>query len=175
MGKVMGPLAEYLDQRFDLTPDRAHLRPPGAIVEEEFVRTCYRCGTCIETCPADAIFALPDDESEVGGTPVIDPDRTACVICDGLLCTHACPSGALLSVSVPRMIRMGLAEVYRSLCVRTTGEECTLCVDRCPLDPAPILFKDSGPPEVISPGCVGCGVCQLNCPTSPKAITVRPL
>ena len=40
--------------------------------------------------------------------------------------------------------------------------------------PQAIRFVGDEPPEVLSPGCVGCGVCQLYCPTEPKAITVRP-
>jgi MauM/NapG family ferredoxin protein len=175
VGRTVRPLAEYIERRFNIAPDRTYLRPPGAIDEKSFLDTCYRCGSCIDECPANAIFALDKDAGEAGGTPTIDPERVACVLCDGLKCTYACPSGALLSVSVPHRVRMGLAEVYRPLCVRTQGEACTLCVDKCPLGAAAIRFNDAGPPEVLSPGCVGCGLCQFHCPTSPKAIVVKPL
>lgn len=175
MARVIAPLADYIEHRFDLPAVRLQLRPPGAIEESLLNETCYRCGACVETCPAEAIFALGDEAGEAAGTPVIDPDRAACVVCDGLQCTTVCPSGALLPVAEPSLIRMGVAGVYAPLCVRTQHEECTLCVERCPVGESAIRFNDDGPPEVLSPGCVGCGVCQLYCPTSPKAITVRPL
>ena len=173
--RVVRPLSDYIEQHMDLPAGRVVLRPPGAIEESQFIDTCYRCGGCIEACPADAIFPLDKGEGDAAGTPAIDPDRAACVVCDGLMCTKACPSGALQPVRDPRKIRMGVAEVYKPNCVRTRSEACTLCVDRCPLGKTAIGLSGDGPPTVLTPGCVGCGVCQLYCPTSPKAIVVRPI
>jgi len=173
----MKPLAEFLEKRVDLPIKRSSklpkLRPPGAIAESRFNETCQRCSACVDVCPADAIFSLSDNAGSSAGTPVIDPDHAACVVCEGLQCTHVCPSGALLPVMKPSEIRMGIAEVYSSACVRSQNEACTLCVDRCPLGAAAIRFNDDGPPEVLD-GCVGCGVCQFYCPTTPKAIVIQP-
>ena len=60
------------------------------------------------------------------------------------------------------------------MCVRSHGESCTRCVDMCPMGSDAIRFDDNGPPTVLADGCVGCGVCQLYCPTTPKAIVVSP-
>ena len=105
---------------------------------------------------------------------MIDPDHAPCVVCDGLQCTQVCESGALTELVAPHQIRMGLAEVYEALCVRTVGESCTLCVEQCPIGAAALYFDGNGPPIVESNGCVGCGVCQNVCPTAPKAIVVKP-
>ena len=174
--RAVAPLAEYLDRRLE-SPSHGHmmLRPPGAVEESRFLDTCQRCGACVKVCPAFAIFPLDQTHGDGAGTPVIDPDKAACVVCEGLKCTHVCPSGALLPIHDETMIRMGLAEVYEPLCDRTRGEPCTICVDRCPVGEAALRFNDYGPPEVLASGCVGCGVCQLYCPTTPKAIVVNPL
>lgn len=150
------------------------LRPPGAIDESDFPTTCMRCGACVEVCPADAIFPAPATSARVAGTPVIDADLGACVVCEGLQCTHVCPSGALVPLSAPGEIRMGKAEVYGSVCVRSAGEACTICVERCPIGEAALSFEGDGPPVVHADACVGCGVCQFYCPTTPKAIVVVP-
>ncbi|MDO8630500.1 MAG: 4Fe-4S dicluster domain-containing protein [Phycisphaerales bacterium] len=173
--RIVEPLADFLAERLPTPPEHGFLRPPGAITETRFNETCLRCGNCVEICPVHCIFSLDSSHGPAAGTPAIDPDRAACVVCDGLHCTHVCPSGALLPLGDPKLIRMGLAEVYGSVCVRSQGESCTICVDRCPLGSAAIRFDDAGPPTVLEAGCVGCGICQLYCPTSPKAITVRPL
>jgi len=56
-------------------------------------------------------------------------------------------------------------------------EICDLCVAYCPLGEEAIVLKEVGDgkylPEVKD-GCVGCGVCQMLCPTDPKAIVVEP-
>ncbi len=170
---MLEPLADYLEETSSGKRPVPRLRPPGAVEESRFAETCQRCGKCVEVCPARAI--VPVDESlPDASTPVIDPDRAACVVCDGLQCTHVCPSGALRPLQEAAQIRMGLAEVYPTLCVRAEGEACTICVDRCPLGEQAIRFDDEGPPTVLQPGCVGCGVCQLYCPTDPKAIIVLP-
>ncbi len=173
--RMIKPLARYIEERMHLPETRPHLRPPGAIEETNFDEMCYRCGTCVEVCPANAIFPLEKTEGDSSGTPVIDPDRAACVVCEGVKCTHACPSGALVPIHDPHQIRIGLAVVHELVCVRSSGQHCRICVERCPLGETAIRFNNGGPPEVLTPGCVGCGVCQQYCPTTPKAIVVRAL
>ncbi len=181
--RAMGPLAEYLEDRVPSLGEAASskksrsiplpLRPPGAVAESSFLDTCFRCGACVTACPANAIVPLSASAGRAARTPVVEPDNAACVVCEGLLCTHVCPSGALQPLSDPYDIDMGFAEVYGGLCVRSRGDECTECVDKCPVADVAIRFNDEGPPEVLS-GCVGCGMCQLYCPTTPKAIVVQP-
>ena len=178
--KLVGPVANYLEKRVEgvaMPPAGRildHLRPPGALAEDQFIDTCQHSGQCIDVCPANAIFALAPAYGATARTPAINPDIAACVVCDGLLCTHACPSGALQPLTAPHQIDMGVAEVYASACVRSNDEDCTLCVEHCPIGAEAILFVDDGPPRVRAEGCTGCGVCQLFCPTTPKAIVIRP-
>jgi len=174
--KVVEPLADYLQERFDLSAPvpRSWLRPPGALPEGAFLETCYRCGNCVDVCPAHAIRATASDDPQISGTPSIDPDVAACTVCDELACMKACPSGALQPVGSVCEIRMGSAQVNLRLCARTHGEECTICVDRCPIGAGAIGWGSSGQVEVNPEGCVGCGVCQHFCPTLPKAIRVEP-
>jgi len=172
--KLIEPVADYLDRKMNVPRQFATIRPPGAIDESKFNETCQRCGDCIKACPASAIYPLAESFGNAAGTPAIDPSKSPCVVCEGLQCTHVCPSGALLSVYEPHLIAMGVAEVYASVCVRTDGQDCTECVDRCPFGDTAIRFDDARPPVVLD-GCTGCGVCEFYCPTTPKAITIRPL
>ena len=172
--KLIRPLGDLIERRMGLLPERKLLRPPGALPEAEFLDTCYRCGSCVEVCPADAIFLLKQGDAKVADTPVIDPDLAACVVCDDLACMKVCPSGALKLVAGAELIRMGVARVEQALCVRTSGEDCTLCIDQCPMGSSALRTVGTGPPLVLD-GCVGCGVCQHVCPTKPKAIVVDPV
>lgn len=152
-------------------PDPHWLRPPGAKMEQEFRDACSRCGECVRVCPAQAIRLEP--YGEMGqGVPYIDADAMACVLCDGLLCMNHCPTGALSAIPLEQ-INMGLAVWHEHLCVRPSGAECTICIDKCPVGETAIKLVDNRI-EVLSPGCVGCGVCQHECPTAPKSITVIP-
>ena len=170
----MHPLAEYLEERWQEPITRTHLRPPGAIQERAFLETCRRCGACVNLCAAHAILPLGEDAQELAGTPVIDPDVAACTVCDELKCTRTCPSGALQPLTDPRAIRMGTARVYRPLCLRTHKEACTRCLDVCPRGVEALTCFTADPPEVLEAGCIGCGLCQQHCPTTPKAIVVIP-
>lgn len=173
--RLMEPVAEYIQERLEISLPviREVLRPPGAVDEKKFLDTCYRCGNCVDVCPAKAIRTLTSEDVNRSGTPYIDPDLAACVVCDELACMKACPSGALQLVSNPARIRMGLAVVDPARCVRSRGENCTLCLDKCPLAEEAIQLTD-GAVEVLASGCVGCGSCQFYCPTTPKAIVVHP-
>jgi ferredoxin-type protein NapG len=174
VGKAIKPLAEFLEQRVGTLKPVVRLRPPGAVPETRFLEVCHRCGSCADTCPVHAIILLGVEGKEASGTPIVDPDLAACIVCEGLRCTHVCPSGALRPLDDPRAIRMGVAEVYAPLCLRSRGETCTRCVDECPVGEDAIRCNNDGAPEVRLPACVGCGVCQLHCPTSPKAVVVKP-
>src|SRR5262249_32665814 len=85
---------------------------------------------------------------------------------------HVCPTGALVPTPLAD-IDMGTAKWREITCVRSHGEDCTICVDRCPLGSAAIELLD-GKIYVIEGGCIGCGVCEHACPTTPKSIVVIP-
>jgi ferredoxin-type protein NapG len=149
-------------------PER--LRPPGAIVESLFVDACQRCGRCVEVCPRQAIAPLDASFGASAGTPAIRARQAPCVVCEGLVCTTVCPSGALLPLAVFDVL-MGTAEVDRARCLSFQGEACRVCVDACPVPGA--LAAPDGHPEVEASRCIGCGVCEHVCPTPIPSIGVR--
>jgi MauM/NapG family ferredoxin protein len=160
-------------QRTPSTPRRMNLwlRPPGALDEQKFLDTCSRCGNCVSVCPAQCI-KIDSTNVKGNGAPYIEPDAMACVVCEGLKCMHVCPTGALLPTPLGE-IDMGTARMNYQTCVRSKGENCTICIDQCPIGSVAIELRD-GRVHVIEDGCVGCGVCQHYCPTNPKSIVVIP-
>lgn len=155
------------------SPGRVLLRPPGALPEEEFLKRCTSCGKCVEVCPVSAIKLIPDYDPLKDRKPAIEAQAQACVVCDDLSCMKACPTGALRNLSREE-IRMGTAVLRRDLCVRSFGEDCQICVDKCPLGPRAIEIPYVGAEVLVkTDGCVGCGVCEMYCPTDPRAIVVE--
>ena len=153
---------------------RTLLRPPGALPEKEFLQRCTSCGKCVEVCPVSAIKLISDPDPAKDKKPAIDAQAQACVVCDDLACMKACPTGALRSLSREE-IQMGSAVLRRNLCVRSLGEDCRICVDKCPLGPRAIEIPYLGADVVVkTDGCIGCGVCEMYCPTEPRSIVVEP-
>jgi ferredoxin-type protein NapG len=148
------------------------LRPPGARPEGEFRTICSRCGDCVRVCPAQCIKIDSGPDGRGDGVPFIDADAMPCVLCDGLLCMSACPTTALVPTPL-EMIDMGTARWREELCVRSHGQDCTICVDRCPVGPKALELRQ-GAVVVHREACTGCGVCQNSCPTDPKSIVVTP-
>ena len=153
---------------------RELLRPPGALPEAEFLERCTGTGVCVSACPVSAIRLIVSDDPGKNGKPAIDPAAQACVVCDDLSCMKACPTGALQLVSREE-IRMGLAELKPDICVRTGGEDCQICVDKCPLGSTAIEIPYPDAAVEVKDGCTGCGVCEMYCPTEPKAIVIELL
>ena len=153
-------------------PGPAWLRPPGALADDErFTGACSRCGRCAEVCPAECI-RIDDTRAAGNGAPYIDVNAAPCILCTGLECMHNCPTGALVPTPL-HDIDMGTAAWHEHLCVRSHGEPCTMCVDHCPVGTAALELVDNRV-VVHEDACAGCGVCQHNCPTDPKSITVTP-
>lgn len=188
LGELLKPLAEALApiertldelQKLDAlgttgsSPTSLVLRPPGALPESHFRATCSRSGECVRVCPVQAIKI--DATGRIGnGAPYIDATHMPCVVCSGLQCMHVCPSGALRPTPLPD-IDMGTAVWQEHLCLRSDGtNDCTICIDQCPLGQTAIELSD-GKVRVNPLGCIGCGVCEHYCPTTPRSIVVIPV
>jgi ferredoxin-type protein NapG len=179
--ELLRPVVDSLDEKLDQLkrslppPPRGRdvslqlLRPPGALEEADFLKTCSRCAACVTACPADAIKI---NLNVADGAPYIDANLAPCVVCTTLECMMVCPSGALVPTPI-RNIDMGTARWDESTCVRSKGQECQICVDECPIGEFAIRLVD-GRVSVSESGCVGCGVCQNRCPTRPRSIVVEP-
>ncbi len=130
------------------------LRPPAALNEEEFVKTCIKCGLCSEACfnrpqnrdkngkqrPATLKMAKAGDDVMIG-TPYFIPREVPCYMCDDIPCVPACPTDALDITKVtnkkgeldPKLIDMGLAVVDPNACIAFWGIQCDACYRACPL------------------------------------------
>ncbi len=100
-------------------------RPPGALLEDEFLAACIKCGQCVQVCPVEAIKLADITDGVGGGTPWIEPRRQACDFsCDGLQCVLACPTGALIhEINYPHEAKMAKAKLVRpDLCLAVRGE-----------------------------------------------------
>jgi MauM/NapG family ferredoxin protein len=153
----------------------AVIRPPGALPEDEFVRTCVLCQECVRVCPTSG---LRPTFLEAGlaaiGTPHLVPRAGACALnpsCPNL-CAHVCPVGAIQPIP-PSQMKMGRAVVDHSLCLAwDQGVKCLVCVEACLVEAAQIF---NGRIIVDPARCTGCGRCESACPVAGSAIRVGPI
>jgi len=131
------------------------LRPPAALEEDDFLKTCIKCGLCAEACvnrpqnrdkegrqlPGTLKMAKADDSVTIG-TPFFTPRDTPCYMCDDIPCVPVCPTGALdiTKVTNPKsneldftMMDMGVAVVDVHSCIAFWGLQCDACYRACPL------------------------------------------
>ena len=148
-------------------------RPPGAIDEPSFLDGCTRCDECRKACPHDAIVHAPIHTNGrlrgIAGTPIIQADHQACLMCEDFPCIAACEPAVLTSRVPPRM---GTAVVTQHLCLAHHGTTCTVCSERCPVENA--IEVTEGKPTVNESVCTGCGVCRYVCPAPENAILLMP-
>ncbi len=166
-GVALAPLIQ-LDRRGSV------LRPPGALPEEEFVRTCILCQECVRVCPTGG---LKPTRLEAGvaaaGTPRLVPSSGACTRnpnCPGL-CAQVCPVGAIRPIE-PQQVKIGRAVVDHPLCLAWDQQvKCLVCVEACLVEAAQMY---NGRIIVDPTRCTGCGRCENACPVAGAAIHVRP-
>ena len=153
-GAVIVPLARSTPG-FAAEHHERLLRPPGALEEESFLSRCIRCGECMKVCPNNALHpAFSEAGLEGLWTPILVPRlgycETSCV-----LCSQVCPTGAIWEI---------------------TAKDKGWSVDVGHADKPVRLgtaFYDRGRclPWAMATECI---VCEEWCPTSPKAIYLRP-
>jgi MauM/NapG family ferredoxin protein len=156
-------------------PKNGLVRPPGALPEGEFTRTCITCHECIRICPSQALRpALLEGGLTSLGTPYLAPRQAACSFLTNCsqLCAQACPVGAIRSIPVSQM-KTGIAKVDHHACLAwDQGVKCLVCVEACLSDAAKAV---NGRIIVDQTKCTGCGRCESGCPVAGSAIRVFPL
>ena len=100
------------------------LRPPGALPESAFLKTCIHCGQCAAACPYGSIRMLEAFGPE-RHTPEIRPSEIPCWLC--MKCPPACPSGALRPVAAMKEANMGRAVILKDSW-RYLFESGTMCM-----------------------------------------------
>jgi len=164
----LGALAKAL-------PRRRVVRPPGALVEEEFLARCLRCSQCIQSCTTGALTACTlADGLLLWGTPKVDPLKAPCEAFAGRCeekrpCAESCPTGAIVYTPV---VKIGSVKWIKENCLAYQGKQCLVCLEVCPSRGA--IKARRGVPRFNSSRCVGCGRCVNACPAQPKALYLTP-
>jgi len=155
------------------------IRPPGAIPETEFLRTCIRCGECMKSCLTNTLQPCLWESGFSGlWTPRMDPRLAPCdQNCN--VCGKVCPTQAIRSLSLEEKThaKVGTAVLRKEMClVWAQNKICLICDEICPYNA--IVFRPVEGyrrPVVIASKCNGCGYCEQRCPVKGEsAIVVGP-
>ncbi len=155
------------------------IRPPGAIPEADFLRTCIRCGECMKSCLTNTLQPCLWESGFSGlWTPRVDFRLAACEQnCNA--CGKVCPTQAIRSLSLEEKThaKLGTAVLRKEMClVWAQNKICLICDEICPYN-AIVFHPVEGyrRPVVIASRCNGCGFCEQRCPVQGEsAIVVVP-
>lgn len=155
------------------------IRPPGAIPETEFLRTCIRCGECMKSCLTNTLQPCLWESGFSGlWTPKMDLRLAPCdQNCN--VCGRVCPTQAIRSLSLEEKThaKAGTAILRKEMClVWAQNKICLICDEICPYNA--IVFRPMEGyrrPVVIASKCNGCGFCEQRCPVKGEsAIVIVP-
>ena len=155
------------------------IRPPGAIPETEFLRTCIRCGECMKSCLTNTLQPCLWESGFSGlWAPRMAPRLAACEQnCN--VCGKVCPTQAIRSLSLEEKnhAKVGTAVLRKEMCLVWAQDKiCLICDEICPYNA--IVFRPVEGfrrPAVIASKCNGCGFCEQRCPVQGEsAIVVVP-
>jgi ferredoxin len=135
--------------------DERLIRPPGSLDETHFLARCIRCGECMKACPNNALHPTLSEAGLEGlWTPVLVPRIGYCEP-SCVLCSQVCPTGAIWEItSTEKGWAAGSPKVSKPIQLGTAFYDRGRCL-----------------PWAMATECI---VCEEWCPTSPKAIYLRP-
>jgi len=131
------------------------VRPPGALDERSFLERCVRCGECMKVCPNNALHpTLLEAGLEGIWSPVLAP-RVGYCEASCTLCGQVCPTGAIWEITSKEKGWVGkMGPDSKPVSIGTAFVDRGRCL-----------------PWAMAKECI---VCEEWCPTSPKAVYLRP-
>lgn len=160
------------------------VRPPGALIEKDFLARCVRCGECIQVCITNG---LQPTTLQAGLEGLFSPyllTRSGYCEFNCTLCGQVCPTGAIqvLGLDEKHITKIGHAWFDKNLCLPfAKGIACIVCEEHCPTPEKAIKFnlvevKDQHgqmvtlkQPYIVDELCIGCGICETKCPLPGQA------
>jgi polyferredoxin/formate hydrogenlyase subunit 6/NADH:ubiquinone oxidoreductase subunit I len=160
------------------------VRPPGVEDESAFLARCLRCSQCMKVCPTSGLQPVLFQAGLEGfWTPSLVPRLGYCDYgCNA--CGQVCPSGAIpaLNLDEKRKAIIGLAVIDRDLCWPWAyGIACIVCEEMCPTPEKAVRLEEVEVtnsrgedvivqrPYVLEDLCIGCGICEYQCPVAGEA------
>jgi polyferredoxin len=160
------------------------IRPPGVTDEDSFLSTCLRCSQCMKICPTTALQPALTEAGLAGlWTPLVVPRVGYCDYgCTA--CGQVCPSGAIPQLTLEDKCQaiIGKASIDRNRCLPwASGLPCIVCEEMCPTPQKSIRLEEAQVmdangqtsivqrPSVLRDLCIGCGICEHNCPLEGSA------
>jgi MauM/NapG family ferredoxin protein len=159
------------------------IRPPGAS-PAGFSALCVRCGACVRVCPTQGLQpSLFEGGIQNLLTPHLVPRLGYCNFsCNA--CGQVCPTGAIppLQLEEKQGTPIGLARIDQDRCLPWAYNiPCIVCEEACPVADKAIKLQEveviNGQgevvllqrPQVTRELCIGCGVCEYQCPMGGEA------
>jgi len=126
------------------------IRPPGSVVEQEFLERCVKCDQCIRVCPSNGLQPAALESGLEGlWTPLMNFSVGYCQL-NCAACGQVCPTGAIQHFSIEQKlgvgsyqqsgpIKLGLAHLDRGRCLPwSKNTPCVVCEEVCPTSPKAI-------------------------------------
>jgi formate hydrogenlyase subunit 6/NADH:ubiquinone oxidoreductase subunit I len=152
------------------------IRPPGALPEGEFLRTCIRCGICMKSCVTNTIQPSLWESGLTGlWSPRLELRMAPCEA-NCHVCGRVCPTQAIRSLTLAEKThaRVGTAILRKEMClVWAQDKPCLICDEICPYNA--IVFRTvegRRRPVVVASRCNGCGYCEKACPVGGESAIV---
>jgi ferredoxin len=129
------------------------IRPPGSLVEEEFLQRCIKCGQCMRVCPTNV---LQPAGLEYGLESLWSPMLNNRIGSSGCqlnctACSQICPTAAIRPITLQEKlglqefaekgpVKLGTAFLQRGRCLPWAMDKpCIVCEENCPLSPKAIF------------------------------------